>query len=63
MVFDDYLWPVFQDQPLKHPKTAIDAFVNCHLDQIRFIASPQRSQFCLLKKAESKRQGKDGSVT
>jgi predicted O-methyltransferase YrrM len=55
MVFDDYLWPVFQDQPLKNPKFAIDAFVNCHLDQIRFIASRQRSQFCLLKKYASAR--------
>lgn len=55
MVFDDYLWPIFLDQPLKHPKTAIDAFVNCHLDRIRFIASPQRSQFCLLKKDASVR--------
>ena len=50
MIFDDYLWPVFQDQPLKNPKIAVDAFVNCHLDKIRFIATRQRSQFCLLKK-------------
>lgn len=60
MVFDDYLWPVFQDQPLKNPKIAIDAFVNCHLDQIRFISTRQRSQFCLLKKDRSPHPGAGG---
>jgi predicted O-methyltransferase YrrM len=49
MIFDDYIWPVYQDQPLKNPKIAIDAFVNCHLDQLRFVVTPQRTQFGLLK--------------
>jgi predicted O-methyltransferase YrrM len=49
LVFDDYLWPLYQDRPLMNPKMAIDAFVNCHLDQIRYVHVPQMSQFCLLK--------------
>lgn len=49
MIFDDYIWPVYQNQPLKNPKIAIDAFVNCHLDQLRFVVTPQRTQFGLLK--------------
>lgn len=49
LVFDDYLWPLYQDKPLLNPKPAIDAFVNCHLDQIRYIHVPQTSQFCVQK--------------
>ena len=49
LVFDDYLWPLYLDQPLMNPKVAIDAFVNCHLDQIKYVHVPQMSQFCLLK--------------
>lgn len=51
MVFDDYLWPLYQDQPLLNPKMAIDAFINCHMNQVRHITGPQRSQFCVLKTA------------
>jgi predicted O-methyltransferase YrrM len=54
LVFDDYLWPLYQNQPLLNPKIAIDAFVNCHLDQIRYVHVPQTSQFCLLKAGEEK---------
>ena len=50
LVFDDYLWPLYQDRPLMNPKMAIDAFVNCHLDQIRYVHVPQMSQFCLVKR-------------
>lgn len=28
MGFDDYEWPMYKDEPTKHPKTAIDAFLN-----------------------------------
>lgn len=49
LIFDDYLWPLYQDQPLLNPKIAIDAFVNCHLNQIRYVHVAQKSQFCLLK--------------
>jgi predicted O-methyltransferase YrrM len=54
LVFDDYLWPLYQDQPLLNPKIAIDAFVNCHLDQIRYVHVAQASQFCLLKAGRGK---------
>jgi len=27
MIFDDYLWPQYRDQPTKHPKLGIDAFL------------------------------------
>jgi predicted O-methyltransferase YrrM len=49
LIFDDYLWSKHQDRPLLNPKIAIDAFVNCHLDQVHYIYVPQVSQFCLLK--------------
>lgn len=51
LIFDDYLWPINQDRPLMNPKMAIDAFVNCHLDRVRYVHVPQTSQFCLLKAA------------
>lgn len=53
LVFDDYLWPVYQDQPLLNPKMAIDAFINCHMNQVRYISVAQRSQFCVLKAAQA----------
>jgi predicted O-methyltransferase YrrM len=37
IIFDDYLWPIYQDQPLLNPKLGIDSFVNCHLDQLRYL--------------------------
>ena len=49
LVFDDYLWPFYQDQPHLNPKLAIDAFVNCHLNQVRYTHVPQTSQFCVRK--------------
>ncbi len=49
LVFDDYLWPMYQNRPLLNPKIAIDAFVNCHMNQVRYIAVPQATQFCVLK--------------
>lgn len=50
IIFDDYLWPVYQDQPLLNPKFAIDAFVNCHLDQIKYLQVPITSQQAFVKK-------------
>ena len=49
LIFDDSLWPVYQNQPLLNPKMAIDAVINCHMDQIHYISVPQRSQFCVIK--------------
>jgi predicted O-methyltransferase YrrM len=55
MIFDDYLWPLYQDRPLLNPKIAVDAFVNCHLDRIRYIHVPSPSQFCFLKKRDGEK--------
>jgi hypothetical protein len=49
LIFDDYLWARYQDRPLLNPKMAIDAFVNCHLDQLNYIRVPQTPQFCVVK--------------
>ena len=49
LVFDDSLWPLYQNEPQLNPKLAIDAFVNCHLSEIRYTHVPQTSQFCLRK--------------
>lgn len=51
LIFDDYLWPKYKNQPLLNPKMAIDAFINCHMDQISYIVGSQQSQFCVLKVA------------
>lgn len=51
IIFDDYLWPVYQDKPLLNPKLAIDAFVNCHLDQIKYLQVPTTSQQAFVKKS------------
>lgn len=30
MIFDDFAWPVYTDQPYMHPSTAVKAFVACY---------------------------------
>jgi hypothetical protein len=37
MVFDDYSWEFF-DNPLRHPKIAIDAFLEIYANQIEVIS-------------------------
>lgn len=43
MVFDDYLWaeplPYGKD-PLRCPKTAIDAFINCYFRKVQILRAP-----------------------
>ena len=48
LIFDDYLWE--KNDFLSTPKFAIDSFVNCYVNEIKFIITPQNYQFCLLKK-------------
>lgn len=50
MVFDDYLWNVFERDIKSAPKMAIDSFVNCYFDEIRILRTPQNYQLCILKK-------------
>lgn len=50
IIFDDYLWPIYQDQPLLNPKLGIDAFVNCHLDQLRYFGGPMGTQQAFVKR-------------
>lgn len=50
IIFDDYLWPVYQDQPLLNPKWGIDAFVNCHINELKFLNVPMTSQQAFIKK-------------
>ena len=37
IVFDDYNWPQFKDNPTQHPKLAVDAFLNVFKDKIKLI--------------------------
>jgi predicted O-methyltransferase YrrM len=30
LIFDDYAWPRYRDQPWLHPKLAVDSFLACH---------------------------------
>ena len=37
IVFDDYGWELYRDQPLLHPKLAVDTFVTIFQDKVRVL--------------------------
>jgi glycosyltransferase involved in cell wall biosynthesis/SAM-dependent methyltransferase len=37
IIFDDYQWQAYQDQPLKHPAPAIDSFLSIFQDKINVL--------------------------
>lgn len=48
MIFDDYHWHPGDKDLRKSPKLAIDAFVNCYWDKLKFLGVPA-SQVCIEK--------------
>lgn len=49
LVFDDYMWPLYRDNPALHPKMGIDAFVNCYLPELRMVIWGQSYQQMFIK--------------
>lgn len=37
VIFDDYEWGAYQDQPILHPKLAVDSFLNIFQDKLKII--------------------------
>jgi SAM-dependent methyltransferase len=49
LIADDYLWPLQSDNPLNHPKIAIDAFTTIFRKQLAFPAQYPLYQFIVQK--------------
>lgn len=50
MIFDDYHAGSSNENPLRSPKVAIDAFVNCFADKLELLSMPTLTQIFVRKK-------------
>lgn len=50
MIFDDYQWQHYNDNPALNPKMAIDAFIACYFSEIRLLPWGQSYQLLIAKK-------------
>jgi predicted O-methyltransferase YrrM len=59
MIFDDYLWPLFPEQPLKTPRPAIDAFLRVFKGQYSVL---HRGYQIIIRKNTTKRIPRKGAL-